>query len=447
MPRKPVPPSKNLAEQEALRAAKSTNTTVVNTDSDSAKENKSPSKASVKPKINKAIVNKKSVNDNKKSVGHYEVAYSPMAVTTTEVSEVAAKASVAKPKVAVKKKLVKKAAVKKKVKVVEKRKPTVIVNVGKNGIGKKTSLPNDAKTIVIEVPLVVAKKEPVKAAPKPPVKKNYKGIVPNPMTNKEITDSILEDIQEKQDVKNAPLAPENPEPTKENVSVALVNDGEGIDKEFVPFPQTELTNTTTLMVNAYALDCPKLPATILNEINKLNTLFTTFIKEGRVELISVLQGQDNVTAELLSKYVLAKGFVKTAVAGGVPAPVPNGIQVNNADPLPPVQYKVPEFLTSNPTNASPAQPNQIEQQGLAPRIITDINYAKKCADDLMGLIREDWRLKSWGYMPLSVINELIATTNNQFKYEVVVDAVDYKNSFVKITSPEGLVETERFGIL
>ncbi len=362
MARTPVPPSKNLAEQESKRAAKSNNSTVINKPIDSAKEKKVAVKKVAKPEKKKVIPIKKIVKD--------------------------------KVKPAVKK---------------EKEKPVEVV----------------------------------------------------PMTDKQITDAILEDVKEKEDVKKgvnivvespAVVEPilETEQPTKSEpepeVSLALINDGEDIDKPFVPFPKTEMTNTTTLMVNAYKIDCPKLPSTVLDSINLLNTTLTSYLKEGKMELIAQLQAQDGVASQLLGKYVTDKGLVTAPVAGGIPAASKSGIQVNSAEPLPSVEYKIPEFLANNPTNGSPAQIMQIDQQGLADRIVTDINYAKKCANDLVSLAKNTFQFLHWGYVPLNVINEMIATTNNQFKYEVVKDVVDFKNSYVKVISPEGVVETEKFAI-
>ncbi len=388
MARRPVPPSKNLAEQEAKRAAKSTSSAIINTAVDSKKETKASAKSAEKPKEKNVIVNSKPVKDNSKK------ATTPKEVETKSISGTSEEVL----------KKINKAAVKK-----EKEKPT----------------------------------EPI------------------PLTDEQITDSILEDMKEKEDAKkSAAEVPEVPKPEPiveatesntiegiaEEVSVALANDGEGVDKPFVPFPQTDMTNTTTLMVKAYDLDCPKLPSAILNELNKLNTLLTEFLREGRIEKLPDLQAQDGITSQLLGAYVTEKGLVKAPIAGGIPAPASAGIQVNSAAPLPPVQYSTPEFLVNNPANGSPAQLMQVDQQGLAVRIVTDINYAKKCADDLAGLAKSTFQFGMWGYIPLSVLNEMIATTNNQFKYEVVLDTVDFKNSYVKVISPEGIVETERFGI-
>ncbi len=68
MARKPVPPSKNLAEQEAKRASKSTSSTTTPTDTDSKKEKKVAPKKAEKPKTKKAIAVKETVKDNVKSV-------------------------------------------------------------------------------------------------------------------------------------------------------------------------------------------------------------------------------------------------------------------------------------------------------------------------------------------------------------------------------------------
>ncbi len=380
--RKVTPPSKNLAEQQAKRAAKQNDTANTEVLEIPVKEKQSPLKKVALPAKNKSIATKETVKDNN----------------------------------TVKSKPVK-----------------------------------EKKTILKKVALVKKTKE--------------KPTEPTPMTDKQITDSILEDIKKKDEAKVVEHAPEPiaaqdsdtnnedlepavlpEEEPKEEVAIILANDGEGIDKPFTPFPQMEMTNTTILMINAYKIDCPKLPATILNEVNKLSVLLNSFKSEGRVELISQLQGQDGITSQLLSTYVTEKGLVQAVIAGGVPPQAQAGIQFNSASPLPPVQYQTPEFLANNPSNGSPAQVMQIDQQGLAKRIITDINYAKDCAEHLMVEVRKDWRLDRWGYIPLSVLNDMIATTNNQFKYEVVLDAFDFKNSFVKVISPEGVAETEKFGI-
>ncbi len=313
----------------------------------------------------------------------------------------------------------------------------------KKVIPTKKMVKNNTKVVTKPKEDVVKEKKTTLTKKIVAVKKKEKKVIPTPMSDKQITDAILEDVKEKGDIKKNVAEPELE--AKVESSVALSNDGEGIDKPFVPFPKTEMTNTTTLMVNAYKIDCPKLPATILNELNKLNSLITSFVTEGRIELLSQMQGQDGIASQLLGQYVTDKGLVTVPVAGGIPAPTQNGIQVNSAAPLPHVEYKTPEFLANNPSNGNPYQV-QIDQQGLAPRIVTDINYAKKCADDLAILAKGTFQFGMWGYVPRSVIEQMIATTNNQFKYEIVQDTNDFNNSYVKVISPEGVAETEKFGI-
>ena len=95
---------------------------------------------------------------------------------------------------------------------------------------------------------------------------------------------------------------------------------------------------------------------------------------------------------------------------------------------------------------SPAQLQFHEQQGLAKRKVTDINYVKQCAEQLFESSTTVWQYGAWGYCPRVVLDEMIATTDNGFTYEVVQDADDFRNGYVKVTSEEGTIETARFAI-
>ncbi len=78
-------------------------------------------------------------------------------------------------------------------------------------------------------------------------------------------------------------------------------------------------------------------------------------------------------------------------------------------------------------------------------VAVDLSLERKIADDLTKLIKNDWRYTSWGYLPDTIIKGMIAT-NNQFKYDIVKDANDFKNGYIKIISHRGEVDTNNLAI-
>lgn len=317
-------------------------------------------------------------------------------------------------------------------------------------------------------------------------------------TKKVKEDNSDTSLQEKKTRK--PREKKEIEKSIENVNVNLDTTiyGDEIEKNVLPFPQSDLQTQTKNIIKEYDINVNRLPQNIVDSINDFIQIFSQFVSNpNQFNLIGTIMDKDLISSNLLKSWVedkkenllKLKETKKPEQPKEIPAHLQNALDsaknetnipaTNNDNVVfprqpvstyqhniaPPIQQENNLFTNVFPTGENKtihyemlskafpqirandtAQQNWMGQVQVPNQNEVVIDRDKMFADyvnSVTSSIKNTFQNIHWGYVPLDTLKNLINNCDKLYKYEIVNNG---DNSFINITFNGKTIKTDSFSI-